>query len=152
MNSNFTRRVLTNPPSQPDAAPCRNLTLHGVEATGKTAVTSSLLYHLTANVPRLRYAVVNAAQCITARHLFESVVASVAEAIEWPQDNVAKRCETLAQLAVELCRMLKYPKRGDRFTFILVLDAIDRARDAPPTLLPGLARLSEIVRPPSQPR
>ncbi|KFH42246.1 Origin recognition complex subunit-like protein [Hapsidospora chrysogenum ATCC 11550] len=129
----------------PDAAPCRNLTLHGIEATGKTAVTSSLLHSLAANVPTLRYTVVNAAQCITARHLFETVVASVAEAVDWPQDDVAKRCETLAALDVELCRMLMYTDRGDGFRFVLVLDAIDRAREAPPTLMPGLARLSEII-------
>ncbi|KAL6866344.1 hypothetical protein ACO1O0_002452 [Amphichorda felina] len=138
--------IANEPPTlQPNAAPCRNLTLHGVEATGKTAVASSLLYHLSINVSNVRYAVVNAAQCITARHLFETVVAAVAEALEWPQEDVAKRCETLAQLDVELCRMLKYPNRPSRFSFILVLDAIDRARDAPPTLMPGLARLSEII-------
>ena len=62
---------------------------------------------------------------------------------------MARRCETLAALDVELCRMLKYTDRGDGFRFVLVLDAIDRAREAPPTLMPGLARLSEIVRLPA---
>lgn len=41
--------------------------------------------------------------------------------------------------------MIQYPKRDARWRFVLVLDAIDRQRDAPPTLLPALARLSEIV-------
>lgn len=101
-------------------------------------------------MPALRYAVVDAAQCVTARQLFETVVSSVASAVDWPRDDLSRRCDTLAQLDVELCRMLKYPGRRD-FTFVLVLDAADRARDAPPSLLPGLARLSEIVSHPSFP-
>jgi origin recognition complex subunit 5 len=42
--------------------------------------------------------------------------------------------------------MLKYTPRPDGFRFVLVFDAVDRQRDAPHTLLPALARLSEIVR------
>lgn len=42
--------------------------------------------------------------------------------------------------------MLKYEDRGEDFRFVLVLDGLDKARDAPPTLVPAMARLSEIVR------
>ncbi|KAF4120956.1 origin recognition complex subunit 5 [Geosmithia morbida] len=128
----------------PDAAPCRNLTIHGVEATGKTAITNSLLHNMSLRDPRIRHAAIDASQCITSRQLFETVVVAVSNALEWSEDDVSRRCETLAQLNVELCRMLKYPGR-ENFSFILVLDAIDRTRDASPTLLPGLARLSEII-------
>lgn len=93
----------------------------------------------------LSYAIVNAAQCITGRHLFERIVASVADALKW--EDVPRRCETLAQLNVELVKMLRYPMREPGWRFVLVLDAIDRQRDAPPTLMPALARLSEIVSP-----
>lgn len=41
--------------------------------------------------------------------------------------------------------MLKHTPRPDLFRFVLVFDAIDRQREAAPTLLPALARLSEIV-------
>jgi origin recognition complex subunit 5 len=91
----------------------------------------------------LRAAVVNSVQCITGRHLFESIVGQVAEALQW--EEIPRRCETLAQLTVEMVKMIQYPKRDARWRFVLVLDAIDRQRDAPPTLLPALARLSEIV-------
>ena len=74
---------------------------------------------------------------------------AVADALPW--DARPRRCETLAQLAVELSGMLKYPVRDPRWRFVLVLDSVDRQRDAPPTLLPALARLSEIVRPPTLP-
>jgi origin recognition complex subunit 5 len=139
------------PSPQPSAALCRTLTLHGVEATGKTSIAKGLLASLSSHVPALRHAIIHAGRCITARHLFESIVAAVAEALE-DDDNDAHgasaRCETLAQLDVELCRLLKYRQHDDDFRFVLVLDAIDRARDAPTTLMPALARMSEIVRPP----
>ncbi|KAM0499861.1 hypothetical protein ACHAP8_005469 [Fusarium lateritium] len=133
----------------PDAAPCRNLVVHGATATGKSAIVSQLVSDLATNINNdasfggLQAAVVNSVQCITGRHLFESIVGQVAEALQW--EEIPRRCETLAQLTVELVKMIQYPKRDPRWRFVLVLDAIDRQRDAPPTLLPGLARLSEII-------
>ena len=85
----------------------------------------------------------NAVQCITGRHLFERIIGSVADALAW--EDVPRRCETLAQLTVELVKMLNYPEREPGWRFALVLDGVDRQRDAPLTLLPALARLSEIV-------
>lgn len=95
---------------------------------------------------RLRYARVDAAQCITVRHLYERVVSSVAAALQ-AHDLAPKRCETMAQLAVALGEMLQDTGRDDdpEWRFALVLDSIDRQRDAPATLLPALARLSEMV-------
>ncbi|KAI5457261.1 origin recognition complex subunit Orc5 [Mariannaea sp. PMI_226] len=133
----------------PDAAPCRNLIVHGATATGKSSIVQQLLDGLVehasndAQAAGLRAAVVNSVQCITGRHLFERIVGAVADALQW--EDVPRRCETLAQLAVELTKMLKYPERDARWRFVLVLDAVDRQRDAPPTLLPALARLSEII-------
>ncbi|KAK3903370.1 origin recognition complex subunit 5 C-terminus-domain-containing protein [Staphylotrichum tortipilum] len=135
----------------PRAAPCRNLVVYGTEATGKAAITTALLAKL-ADHPHaddhdddfsLRYAIVNSVECITARHLYETVVAKTARALAW--DAAPSRCETLSQLAVELSKMLKYAPRPDGFRFVLVLDAIDRQRDAPNTMFPALARLSEII-------
>ena len=140
---------------QPGAAPCRNLVIYGTEATGKSAVTTALLDAL-ADRPEhdsedadfsLKHAIVNSVEFITARHLYESVVAKVAQALAW--DAAPSRCETVSQLTVELCRMLKYTPRADHFRFVLVFDGVDRQRDAPRTLFPALARLSEIVSPQS---
>lgn len=44
--------------------------------------------------------------------------------------------------------MLKQPVLPESRQFVLVFDAIDRQKDAPPTLLPALARLSEMVSTP----
>ncbi|WZH48071.1 Mus7/MMS22 family-domain-containing protein [Fusarium acuminatum] len=136
-------------PANPDAAPCRNLVVHGATATGKSAIVSQLVSDLVTNVNNdassggLQAANVSSVQCITGRHLFESIVGQVAEALQW--EEIPRRCETLAQLTVEMVKMIQYPKRDARWRFVLVLDAIDRQRDAPPTLLPALARLSEII-------
>lgn len=80
------------------------------------------------------------------RHLYERVVSAVAAAVR-AQDRAPKRCETMAQLAVAMGDMLQdnARERNPRWRFALVLDSMDRQRDAPATLLPALARLSEMV-------
>lgn len=136
----------------PRAAPCRNLIIHGTEATGKSAVTSRLLEALSSSRTDtddslLNYAIVKSAECVTARHLFERTIGSVADALQSEGNGSVGRCETLAALTVELTKLLKYDQNHDKnWRFVLVFDGIDHQRDAPPTMLPALARLSEIVR------
>ncbi|PHH71618.1 hypothetical protein CDD83_5129 [Cordyceps sp. RAO-2017] len=117
----------------PDAARCRSLVVYGTEATGKSAVTEKLLVRLArpmggqdAHVETLRFAIINSTQCITARHLFETIVRAVSNGLGHHDKNGRAR-------------------RPPHRRFVLVLDAIDRQRDAPPTLLPALARLSEMI-------
>ncbi|KAL5352935.1 hypothetical protein ACLOAV_002884 [Pseudogymnoascus australis] len=52
-----------------------------------------------------------------------------------------RRCENLAQLAVLVGKMLE----GGKGRFVLVFDGVDKQRDAPPTLVPALARLGEVI-------
>ncbi|OHE96163.1 origin recognition complex subunit Orc5 [Colletotrichum orchidophilum] len=134
----------------PAAAPCRNLVIYGTEATGKSVIVDSLLETLSeapnekpGSETSLNFAIINSIQCITGRHLFERTISAVVEAIQW--ETTPKKCETLAQLMVELCKMLKYTQRPEGWRLVLVFDAIDRQRDAPATLLPALARLSEVI-------
>ena len=71
---------------------------------------------------------------------------TVAKALEW-QGSVG-RCENLAQLVVELGRVLEnwtMVGGNEKQRLALVFDGIDNQRDAPPTLLPALARLGEVV-------
>ncbi|KAI9744246.1 MAG: hypothetical protein M1818_002398 [Claussenomyces sp. TS43310] len=152
------------PPSSPSP---RNIVLHGLEATGKSAVTAAVLsllcrpVHvkdfeedngLNVNQPQLYHAILKSAECITGRHLLEATVGAIAEAVGWTRS--IGRCESLAQLVVEVGRLLEAlgqqtNKEGEVITpaahFVLVFDGIDRQRDAPPTLLPALARLAEIA-------
>lgn len=95
----------------------------------------------------LRYAIVKSAECIGGRHLFEQTVSSVSRALE--PSHTPGRCENLAQLLVELSKMIEgwtgsNDSDGQR-RFVLIFDGIDKQRDAPPTLLPALARLAEII-------
>jgi origin recognition complex subunit 5 len=76
----------------------------------------------------------------------ETTVKSVADAVSLRSSD--SRCENLAQLVVAINRILE--DQSDSSTpgfgkFVLVFDGIDRQRDAPPTLLPALARLGELV-------
>lgn len=136
--------------------------LYGLAATGKSAVTKAVLEALAQcpdadedstgdaagdmEGPRLRYAIVKSAECITGRHLLERTVAAVAEAVGWA--GALGRCENLAQLGVVLGKLLEGLREGGgrRDKFVLVFDGIDAQRDAPPTLLPALARMGEVVR------
>ncbi|KAI9155326.1 Protein mms22 [Paramyrothecium foliicola] len=133
----------------PNAITCRNVVVHGAEATGKSSIVEGLLARLSEHIAAdgsaggFQHAVVNSTQCITGRHLFERVLGAVVDALQWPE--APRRCESVAQLTVELTRMLKYPDRDPRWRFVLALDAVDRQRDAPQMLLPALARLSEII-------
>ncbi|KAI5854535.1 origin recognition complex subunit 5 C-terminus-domain-containing protein [Durotheca rogersii] len=140
----------------PCAAPCRNLIVYGPEATGKSAITARLLGLLRDRHSRrtdsdddrngglVNHAIIKSAECVTARHLFERIVGSVGDALQW-RGGAVGRCETLAALTVELAKMLKYVKREEGWRFVLVFDGIDRQREAPPTLLAALARLPEIM-------
>lgn len=103
----------------------------------------SSLESANAIAPAISYASINSVECVTARHLFEKTVEKVRNTIG--ENGKQKRCESLAQLVVELGRLLNTVQRPS-WRFVLVFDAIDRQRDAPHTLLPALARLSEIVR------
>lgn len=134
------------------------MVLHGLEATGKSAITKALLEELsnpstkrqtngTKHIDNLRFAIVKSAECISGRHLLEQTVGAVAKAVEWKE--IVGRCENLAQLVVELGRLVDSwtgsGEDGEERKFVLVFDGIDRQRDAPATLLQALARMGEIV-------
>lgn len=61
-------------------------------------------------------------------------------------ENLSQRCETLAQLSASLSSIFDQPRvKNNLKHFVLVLDGIDKQRDAPPTLMPALARLCETI-------
>lgn len=114
------------------------LVIHGCHATGKSGIVNSYL-----EASDLSHAIVQCQECVTGRHLLERTVAAVHSALHPEDPNGSpydSRCESLSALAVHLERLLQSQER-----FVLVLDGIDRQRDAPPTLLQALARLGEYV-------
>ena len=91
------------------------------------------------------HAIVRCRECITARHLFERTVIACRDALDEKErsstfKNVDGRCESISVLTVQLQQLLQGQEK-----FVLVFDGIDRQREAPPALLPAIARLGEIV-------
>jgi origin recognition complex subunit 5 len=116
------------------------LVVHGLEATGKSSIVKGVL---SAN--QVPYCLVNSRECITGRHLLERIVVGCLDALD--EHNEVKinrkpyaRTENICALIVNLQQMME--NRGE---FVLVLDGIDKQREAPPTLLPALARVNEMV-------
>lgn len=80
--------------------------------------------------------------------MLEQTIGAVANAVEW-KGNIP-RCENLAQLVVEVGKLLEgwtatNEAQAAKQRFVLLFDGIDRQREAPPTMLPALARMGEIV-------
>lgn len=130
-SANFNQPSFPTPPS---------LVLHGLQATGKTAVTKAVLKAL--DTP---HAIIESRECITGRQLLERSFAASVEALSklsTPETDISDygRCENLSALQVNLERLLEKQKR-----FTLVFDGIDQQREAPATLIPALARFGETV-------
>ena len=91
------------------------------------------------------HAIIRSRECITARHLLERTVIACKDAIgdegqSGAHKNIDARCENVSVLAVLLKKILEGQKK-----FIIVFDGIDGQREAPPYLLPAIARLGETV-------
>lgn len=116
------------------------LVVHGPEATGKTGLLKSYL-----KLSGLKHAFIPCSECITSRHFLERTLAACVEAIETATNVsldgiIPSRCENLSTLTSSVERLLEGTDK-----FVLVLDGIDEQREAPPTLLPTLARLGHII-------
>ncbi|KAI9815708.1 MAG: hypothetical protein M1827_002104 [Pycnora praestabilis] len=116
------------------------LVIYGLEATGKSSIVKDVLD--TIGTP---HAIIKSQECITVRHMLERAVAACADVVVASSEDAFDRltygrCENISVLVVQLQRLLQGTGR-----FILVFDGIDRQREAPPTLLPALARMGEII-------
>ena len=124
---------------QPSFPSPSNLVLYGLEATGKSLTIKAVLEAL--EVP---YAIIRSQECITARHLLERTVTAckgaLGKGVSLVNRNPDTKCENINALAVQLQSLLEGTEK-----FTLVFDGIDYQRETPPTLLPAVARLGEIV-------
>ncbi|KAL7271426.1 hypothetical protein RUND412_005822 [Rhizina undulata] len=110
------------------------IVLHGLEATGKTIVLRALLENSKSS-----FSWIPCHECITVRHLTERIATTVSDALG-AMDSTS-RCENVNVLAVQLQKILQEIERKH----YLVLDRIDRQREAHPTLLASLGRLGEMI-------
>lgn len=128
---------------QPQLPNPSTVVVHGVSATCKSTIVRGVLAALEAP-----HAVVRSTECITGRHLLTKILWNTLEAFgqkdEWEKFGKG-RCEHVSTLVVLLEECLAARPAEKQGNFVLVLDEIDRQREAPPTLLSALARLGEIV-------
>ncbi|KAJ5267616.1 hypothetical protein N7478_010424 [Penicillium angulare] len=119
------------------------LVVHGVSATCKSTIVRGVLSTLQAP-----HAVIRSSECITGRHLLTKILWNTLEAFdqqaEWERFGKG-RCEHVSTLVVLLEECLAARPVEKQGKFVLVLDEIDRQREASPTLLSALARLGEII-------
>ncbi|GAM82578.1 hypothetical protein ANO11243_005600 [Dothideomycetidae sp. 11243] len=112
---------------------------HGPEATGKTALVQSLLQRTT-----IPHVMLQCRECITARHLFERVISECQSILSDQTANgerlAHQKCESLNAFSVALSSSLAGTEK-----FIIALDGIDELHDAPPSLVPALTRLGELI-------
>ncbi|KAF7173521.1 hypothetical protein CNMCM5623_005753 [Aspergillus felis] len=117
--------------------------VHGISATCKSTIVRAVLSALA--VP---HAIVRSTECITGRHLLTKILWATLEALglkdEWEKFGKG-RCEHVSMLAVLLSECLASNAGNKTEKFVLVLDEIDRQREAPQTLLAALARLGEVI-------
>jgi len=131
----------TNTYKQPRLPSPPALVAYGAHATGKSSLVKSYL-----ETSEQRHVIVQCNECVTGRHLLERTAAAVhqslqTEAVDGDVEVYTGRCENISALVSHLQRMLR-----DHENYTLVFDGIDQQREAPPTLLPALARLGEFVR------
>ncbi|KAI9372007.1 hypothetical protein BJX61DRAFT_534343 [Aspergillus egyptiacus] len=119
------------------------IVVHGISATCKSTIVGNVLSAL--QVP---HAVVRSPECITGRHLLTKILWGMLDALgrrdEWERFGKG-RCEHVSSLAVLLGECLASQPEKEVEKFVLVLDGVDKQREAPPTLLSALARLGEVI-------
>ncbi|KAL4967996.1 uncharacterized protein BDV14DRAFT_188116 [Aspergillus stella-maris] len=117
--------------------------VHGISATCKSTIVTNVLALL--EVP---HAIVRSPECITGRHLLTKILWAVLNSLgrkeEWEKFGKG-RCEHVSSLAVLLGECLSSNPGKPVDKFVLVLDGIDKQREAPPTLLSALAKLGEVI-------
>ena len=143
LDSSCARSLCSNSTDvyQPTKPSPPTLVVYGSRATGKSSIVESYL-----QASKLKHAIVRSQECVTGRHFLERTVSAVYESLHPREDGQTgdynPRCENLSALVVHLQRLLQKEEK-----FVLVLDGVDKQREAPPTLLPALARLGEFVLP-----
>ncbi|EED15138.1 origin recognition complex subunit Orc5, putative [Talaromyces stipitatus ATCC 10500] len=125
------------------------IVLYGISATCKSTLVSEVLDSLPT-----RHAIIRCVECITSRHLLQKILIETLSAFgmaeEWEKFGKG-RCEHVSTLLILLGDIISAAKsrknvddlNGDKF--VLVLDGIDRQREASQMLLAALARLGEMI-------
>ncbi|GAM40592.1 hypothetical protein TCE0_039f13059 [Talaromyces pinophilus] len=126
------------------------IVLHGISATCKSTLISAVLDALPA-----RHAIIRCVECITSRHLLQKILLETLHSFgmqdEWEKFGKG-RCEHVSTLLILLGDIFAAARNNKKMEgevggdeFVLVLDGIDRQREASQMLLAALARLGEMI-------
>ncbi|KAL6243524.1 hypothetical protein RBB50_009517 [Rhinocladiella similis] len=114
------------------------LVVNGLENTSKTEVILNVLEE--ANV---RHALIRSRECLTQRHLLSKIFASCISGFE--QESHLEQYDRVDSINALLGNLRRLSERDVQRKLVVVIEAIDKLKQAGPTLLPALARLGDQV-------
>ncbi|KAK5211443.1 hypothetical protein LTR20_007754 [Exophiala xenobiotica] len=114
------------------------LVAYGLESTSKTEVIVNVLQKK--GIP---YTLLRSRECLTQRHLLSKIFASCVSAFE--QESQIEQYDRIDSINALLGNLRKLFERVGQRRFVVVIEGIDRLKQAGPTLLPALARLGDQI-------
>ena len=114
---------------------------YGLENTSKVEVISAVLKER-----EIQHAIVKSKECLSQRHLLSKIFAACASALE--EQTRIDQYDKVDSINVLLGNLRKIFDRHNDAKFVVVIEGIDKLKQAGPTLLPALARLgNQVYRP-----
>jgi origin recognition complex subunit 5 len=89
------------------------------------------------------YALLRSRECLTQRHLLSKIFASCVSAFEI--ESQIEQYDRIDSINALMGNLRKPFERVGQRRFVIVIEGIDRLKQAGPTLLPALARLGDQV-------
>jgi origin recognition complex subunit 5 len=89
------------------------------------------------------YTLLRSRECLTQRHLLSKIFASCVSAFE--QESQIEQYDRIDSINALLGNLRKLFERVGQRRFVVVIEGIDRLKQAGPTLLPALARSGDQV-------
>ncbi|KIW18306.1 hypothetical protein PV08_02594 [Exophiala spinifera] len=114
------------------------LVADGLEDAGKTEVILNVL-----EKANLQHALIKSRECLTQRHLLSKIFASCISGFE--QESHLEQYDRVDSINALLANLRRLNERDGQRKFVVVIEAIDKLKQAGPTLLPALARLGDQV-------
>ncbi|KIW46082.1 uncharacterized protein PV06_01773 [Exophiala oligosperma] len=114
------------------------LVANGLENTSKTEIILNILEK--ANV---QHALIRGRECLTQRHLLSKIFAACIAGLE--QESHLEQYDRVDSINALLGNLRRLSERDRERKFVVVIEAIDKLKQAGPTLLPALARLGDQV-------
>ncbi|KIX09151.1 uncharacterized protein Z518_00229 [Rhinocladiella mackenziei CBS 650.93] len=114
------------------------LVAYGLEYTDKTEVIVNVL-----EKSGIQYAVIKSRECLNQRHLLSKIFAACVSALA--QESQIEQYDKLDSINALLGNLRRIFEQNSGGKFVIVLEEIDRLKQAGQTLIPALARLGDQI-------